>query len=174
MIVWKGKYPKLKLTELKRVTRFLFVALILSFISVNPGCKKDKACSPKPPASEIPQIEAFATANGITATAHQSGLYYQVIDMGSGPKATSASRISITYTGKLMNGKIFDEQLTPNGALWALNGLIEGWIVGIPLINEGGHIKLIIPSSMAYGCEQYYEIPGNSVLYFDIHLVDVQ
>lgn len=122
----------------------------------------------------MPQIEAFAAANGITATAHSSGLYYEIMDMGTGPKATPSSRISITYTGKLMSGQTFDEQLAPNVNPWSLNGLIEGWIVGIPLINEGGHIKLLIPSSLAYGCERYYEIPANSVLYFDIHLVDVQ
>lgn len=157
---------------LKRFTWLFVVSVIV--ISVNSGCKKDKGCTPKPAASEIPQMEAFASANGITATAHPSGLYYQIIDMGTGPKANASSRISITYTGKLMNGQTFDEQLTPNGAPWALSGLIEGWIIGIPLINEGGHIKLLIPSSLAYGCERYYEIPGNSVLYFDIHLVDVQ
>lgn len=94
--------------------------------------------------------------------------------MGTGTKATSASRISITYTGRYMNGNVFDEQLSPNVKLWPLNGLIEGWIIGVPLINKGGHIKLIVPSSLAYGCDQYYDIPGNSVLFFDIHLVDVQ
>jgi len=73
-----------------------------------------------------------------------------------------------------MNGTVFDEQLTPNTEPWTLGGLIKGWIIGIPLIQEGGHIKLIIPSSLGYGCDQYYAIPGNSVLYFDIHLVDVQ
>jgi FKBP-type peptidyl-prolyl cis-trans isomerase FkpA len=73
-----------------------------------------------------------------------------------------------------MNGQVFDEQLTPNATAWELKGLIQGWIIGIPLIQEGGHIKLIVPSSLGYGCDQYYSIPGNSVLYFDINLIDVQ
>lgn len=120
------------------------------------------------------QIQAFAAANGINAQPDPSGLFYEIIEMGSGPKASVNSKISITYTGKLMNGQTFDEALTPNAEPWPLSSLIKGWIIGIPLINEGGHIKLIIPSSLAYGCAQYYTIPGNSVLYFDIHLVDVQ
>ncbi len=151
-----------------------FLCLLL-LVSLNSGCKKsDKSCKPNPVSTEVSQIQAYASANGISATAHPSGLYYEIIEMGTGTKATSASRISITYTGRYMNGNVFDEQLTPNVKLWPLNGLIEGWIIGVPLINKGGHIKLIVPSSLAYGCDQYYDIPGNSVLFFDIHLVDVQ
>ncbi len=138
------------------------------------GCNKDKSCKPNPVGKEVAQIQAYASANGITATAHSSGLYYEIINMGSGPKANASSKISITYTGKYMNGQVFDEQLTPNVKLWDLSGLIQGWVIGVPLISEGGHIKLIVPSSLAYGCAQYYDIPGNSVLFFDIHLVDVQ
>ena len=156
---------------MKKLALFSIVSMI---IAINPACKKNKGCEPKAPSSEFSQIQAYATANGINATAHASGLHYEIIDMGAGPKANASSNISITYTGKLMNGQTFDEKVTPNVAPWPLNGLIEGWIIGIPLVNEGGRIKLIIPSSLAYGCEQYYDIPGNSVLYFDIHLVDVQ
>jgi FKBP-type peptidyl-prolyl cis-trans isomerase FkpA len=156
---------------LKRNCWLLFVAFILSVFS---GCKKDKGCSPKSASSELPQMQAFANAHNMTLTAHGSGLQYEILDMGNGPKANASSKISITYTGKFMNGQTFDEQLTPNIAPWALSGLIEGWIIGIPLINEGGHIRLLVPSSLAYGCQQYYDIPGNSVLYFDIRLVDVQ
>ena len=148
--------------------------LVLISVFVFAGCKKDKACEAKSPASEAAQIQAFATANGINAVADVSGLYFEIISMGSGPKANSKSRIKITYTGTLMNGQIFDQAQTPNTEPWPLNSLIKGWIIGIPMINEGGHIKLIIPSSLAYGCAPYYSIPGNSVLYFDIHLVSVQ
>ena len=119
-------------------------------------------------------MQSFASSNNMILSAHASGLQYQILDMGSGPKANSNSKISITYTGKFLDGTTFDEQLTPNVAPWALSGLIEGWIIGIPLINEGGHIRLLVPSSLGYGCQQYYDIPGNSVLYFDIRLVDVQ
>lgn len=148
---------------------FAFVSLI-----INSGCLKDKTCRPRSASSEAAEIQAYATANGINAQVDNSGLYYEILDIGTGAKASVNSRIAITYVGKLMNGQIFDEQQSPNTDLWPLSGLIKGWIIGIPLINEGGHIKLIVPSSLAYGCEQYYSIPGNSILFFDIHLVDVQ
>lgn len=155
--------------------KIVFIPVILMMVVFSGCIKEKKACTPKPPASEASQIQAYAAANGINATAHPSGLYYQIIDPGSGQVANSNSAIKITYTGKFLNSDVpFDEMLTPNPEAWNLSGLIPGWIIGIPLIQEGGHIKLIVPSSLAYGCDQYYSIPGNSVLFFDIHLVDVQ
>ena len=152
----------------------LFFVLVLT-IAIFPGCNKDKkSCKARSVDSEVPQIQAYANANGINATRHSSGLYYEIITPGTGPIANSNSKIFITYTGKFMNGQVFDEQTAPNTQGWTLNGLIQGWIIGIPLIQKGGHIKLIVPSSLGYGCEDYYSIPGNSVLYFDVSLVDVQ
>ena len=157
-------------------TPVLFLTLCATVLFF-PNCSK-KDCKPKPASSDAPQIEAYASANGITATRHSSGLYYQIIDPGTGASPTATSNIVITYTGKFMSGAIFDEQTTPNNTPtngpWALSGLIEGWQIGLPMIKEGGTIKLLVPSSLAYGCEQYYDIPGNSVLFFEIHLVDVQ
>ncbi|MEP7376131.1 MAG: FKBP-type peptidyl-prolyl cis-trans isomerase [Chitinophagaceae bacterium] len=148
----------------------VFLLIVVAF----PDCSKNKSCKLKSVDSEAPQILAYAAANGINATRHSSGLYYEIVSPGSGPTANSSSKIKITYTGKFMDGQTFDEQLTPNATPWDLNGLIQGWIIGIPLIQEGGHIKLIVPSSLAYGCDQYYSIPGSSVLFFDINLIDVQ
>lgn len=156
---------------LKR-TGLFFVSFIA--ILVFNGCSKDKSCKPKSVESEVPQMQAFAASNGINAAVHSSGLYYEIISPGNGSAASSNSMIKITYTGKLMNGTTFDEMTSPNAQAWPLTDLIKGWSIGIPLIKEGGRIKMIIPSSLAYGCEQYYSIPGNSVLYFDVTLVDVQ
>ena len=167
------------------IVRSYFLPLILSFVLVlGLNCVKGDTCSPKTVLSEAPQMQSFATAYGINATAHSSGLYYEVIDPGSGATPSLSSKIAITYTGMLLNGTVFDERLTPNNSTdpqaaasdrpWSLSDLIEGWRVGIPLIKEGGHIKLIIPSAMAYGCTGYGDIPANSILFFDITLVDVQ
>ncbi|HKO80243.1 MAG TPA: hypothetical protein VJU78_07610, partial [Chitinophagaceae bacterium] len=99
---------------MKKFVWFLILPLIVAIFA---GCKKN-GCEPKPPGSELSQIQAYATANGLNVTAHPSGLYYEIVDTGSGPKANSGSKISITYTGKLMNGEVFDQKLTPNVALW--------------------------------------------------------
>ena len=151
----------------------IFLSLLI-LLFANLGCIKDTACKNKTIESEQGAILAYASSNSITATAHSSGLYYQIISQGTGATPTLNSKIFVTYTGKLTNGTTFDSGTTPAGTGWALGGLIPGWQLGIPLIQKGGQIKLIIPSSLAYGCQGYGSIPGNSVLYFDISLTDVQ
>ncbi|MGZ8552958.1 MAG: FKBP-type peptidyl-prolyl cis-trans isomerase [Chitinophagaceae bacterium] len=155
----------------------LFICLLFAVLFYH-ACSKDKSCTPKHVSSEVPQIEAYATANGLNTTVHPSGLYYEIIDPGSGAAAAANSKISIIYSGKLLSGYMFDEQTTPNNTsynpAWSLTDLIEGWQIGIPLIKKGGHIKLIIPSALAYGCEGKGVVPGDAVLFFDIKLVDVQ
>jgi FKBP-type peptidyl-prolyl cis-trans isomerase len=155
-------------------------ALLLTVV-VFPYCAKNKSCTPVAPASEYAQMQAYCAANAIIPVVHPSGLFYQVITQGSGPAATANSKIVITYTGKLLDGTIFDIRTTPNNTQtdgpespWPLTQLIEGWKVGIPLIQKGGRIQLVVPSSMAYECTGRGVIPGNTVLFFDITLVDVQ
>lgn len=137
------------------------------------GCKADNGCKNVSPSSEEAQITAFAAANGITAVKHGSGMYYQIVSQGSGATPGLNSTVTITYTGKRLDGSTFDQATNP--VSYKLSDFIEGWKVGLPLIQKGGHIKLIVPSSMAYGCNGYPPvIGGNSVLYFDIQLIDVQ
>jgi FKBP-type peptidyl-prolyl cis-trans isomerase FkpA len=68
----------------------------------------------------------------------------------------------------------FFETQTAAPVSFALNGVIPGFQYGLPLIQKGGIIKLIIPSSLAYGCRGFGAVPGNSVLFFEIELTDVQ
>ncbi len=150
---------------------FLLLASLL-FIGFAGCMKNDQGCASIKPQDEEPQILAYASANGITATKHSSGLYYQIIEGGTGAWATVNSQVTVSYTGKLLNGNTFDQNSSYSTAL---NKLIEGWQIGIPLIKKGGRIKLIIPSSLAYGCNgSGASIPANSVLYFDVSLIDVK
>jgi len=141
------------------------------------GCVKSnsssQSCTPASVSSEEPTIVAYAAANGINATKHNSGLYYEIISPGSGATPSLTSKVYITYTGKLLDGRVFDQQSDANKTGWILNQLIQGLQIGLPLIQKGGEIKLIVPSSLAYGCGNAV-IPPNAILYFDVHLVDVQ
>ena len=74
--------------------------------------------------------------------------------------------LSITYTGKLLNGTQFDAGTFSS----ALSGLIPGWQIVVPYIGKGGHMKVLLPSSLAYGAQANGSIPANSPLYFDIVL----
>jgi hypothetical protein len=112
---------------------------------------------------------SFANSNGITYTTDSSGILYQIISSGNNNRPTLSSNITVDYVGKLMNGTTFDSSNNITFPV-TLNDLIDGWKIGLPLIGIGGRIKLIIPSSLAYGCQGGGSIPSNSPLYFDITL----
>lgn len=149
------------------------VFILFVFFSMFSGasCIKDTGCQNKTVQSEEAAIAAYALANGITGTTHSSGVYYQVTAAGSGPTPTLSSQVSVTYTGKLLDGTVFDSKTT--AVTFALSGTIPGFQIGLQQIQKGGTIKMIIPSSLAYGCSGSGSIPGNSIIFFEVHLVDV-
>ncbi len=140
------------------------------------GCNKSnngQACTDVSPASEESQIVAYCNANSITYTKDSSGIYYQIIDPGTTPKPILTSTVSTIYTGKYLSGAIIDQSTTPYTA--PLNNLIQGWQIGLQLIGKGGHIKMVVPSSLCYGCYgvPVSDVPPNTIIFFDITLVDV-
>lgn len=155
--------------------RFLLIAFVLVLIYI--GCAKEKGCMPVKPEAEQETILSYANAVGIDSLKHNSGIYYKIIDPGTGKTPAKNSTVSVMYWGKFLNGAKFDESTTPTAI--NLANVIEGWQIGIPLIKKGGKIQLIIPSSYGYGCNAVTDrnnnvvIPANSVLYFDVSLIDV-
>jgi len=151
----------------------MFLISLVSLVVLT-GCLKDDSCQPKTVQSETATMLNYANANGITPTTHSSGMLYQIVSAGAGATPTATSTVTVRYTGKLMNGTIFDSNATGSPISFGLNQVIKGWQLGLPLIKKDGVIKLIIPSSLAYGCTGYGSIPGDAVLYFEIQLIDVQ
>ena len=150
----------------------IILMIAFGFVIFTTGCaKKEMGCTPVPPQAEEPQIIAYASSNGIIAVKHSSGIYYQIITPGSGVTPTNQSLITVSYAGKFLNNMPSDQS---DNYSKKLGELIEGWQIGIPLIKKGGEIKLIIPSSLAYGCNGKESVPSNSVLYYDVTLKDVQ
>ena len=133
--------------------------------------KSDTECVPATVASEKAAMIAYCTANNIMYTEHESGILYEVMAPGLGVKPNLTNTVSAVYTGKFLNGTQFDASANPVSFL--LRGVIKGWQIGIPLINKGGRIKLVIPSSLAYGCTGDRSIPPNTPLYFEVSLADV-
>lgn len=151
----------------------VFVPVFFSLLILC-SCKDNNGCMSVKPESEEAAIVAYAAANGINATKHTSGLYYEIINHGSGVTPNANSKVWITYTGKHMNGNIFF-QTTTSIYIQSLGGAIEGLKIGLQLIQKGGKIKLVIPSSMAYGCAGSENIiASNEILYYEVDLVDVQ
>lgn len=149
--------------------------VLISIICTSGCIKKNSGCTAKQPAQEEQEMIAYCNANNISYTKHPSGILYQIINPGNGATPNLNSRIFITYTGKLLNGTTFDAVNDPARTGWLLSGLIEGWQIGVPLIQKGGTIKMVIPSALAYGCASPGgSVPANAILYFEVNLVDVQ
>ncbi len=148
----------------------LFFCLILTVLT---ACKKTEKFDAEAQAKlDDTQITTYLSTNSITATKDASGLYYQIITPGGATKPTVTSGIYITYEGKLMStGYVFDSKTTPY-YFSTMEKLIQGWQIGLPKIGKGGRIKLFVPSGLAYKNEPHSVIPLNSVLIFDITLVD--
>lgn len=143
------------------------------------GCLKSndiKQCTPKTIESEKTAMTKFATDSAINVTADPSGIMYEIIDPGTGAAPAGNSLVTAKYVGRFLNGRGFDSSYVrdPNGTSFPLNGVIAGWQLGIPKVKEGGKVKLIIPSSLAYGCTGYAGIPADQPLYFYVELVKVQ
>lgn len=110
----------------------------------------------------------------ITTTA--SGLQYEVLKEGDGKaKPTASSTANVTYTGKLMDGTVFDSTDKNGGKPIELNlsGVIPGWTEGIQLMSKGAKYRFYIPSNLAYGDNGAGNvIPPGAALIFDVELVD--
>ena len=117
-------------------------------------------------------ITKYIADNNLTATATGSGLYYVMENIGTGIKPNPASQVKVAYKGYFTDGSVFD-QSAASGITFGLQNVIKGWTEGIPYFKKGGKGKLIIPSALGYGPNGTNGIPANSVLIFDIHLIDV-
>ncbi|MBL9117912.1 MAG: FKBP-type peptidyl-prolyl cis-trans isomerase [Verrucomicrobiaceae bacterium] len=117
----------------------------------------------------------FMAANGkkqgVTTTA--SGLQYEVMKAGDGPKPAATDTVKVHYHGTLVNGKVFDSSVERGEPIeFALNQVIKGWTEGVQLMPKGSKYKFTIPAELAYGPSGQGSIPPNSVLIFEVELLD--
>lgn len=103
-----------------------------------------------------------------------TGLYFQILEEGGEKRAESKDRVRCHYRGTLLDGTEFDSSYDRGEpAEFVLNQVIQAWTQGVPLIGEGGRIKLFVPSKLGYGDEGTQGIPPAAALIFDIELVEI-
>jgi FKBP-type peptidyl-prolyl cis-trans isomerase len=103
-----------------------------------------------------------------------SGLEFRIIQNGYGRRPQSTDTVKVYYTGKMINGVIFDGTSPGLPASFKLNTVIPGWIEALQLMREGDHWQLIIPPNLGYGVRGSPDgsIPPNQTLIFDIKLLE--
>ena len=111
---------------------------------------------------------------GVKTTA--SGLAYKVLTEGTGPNPKATDQVTVHYTGKLINGEVFDSSVKRGQpATFPLNRVIPGWSEGVQLMKKGGKATLYLPSNLAYGERGAGgAIPSNAALIFEIELLEIK
>lgn len=119
-------------------------------------------------------LEENKKKNGVFTTA--SGLQFVIVEEGTGKKPVETDTVTVNYTGKLIDGKIFDSSIDRGQpATFPLNAVIPGWIEGLQLMKEGAKYVFFIPSELAYGDYSPGEvIPPGSTLIFEVELISVK
>ncbi len=117
-------------------------------------------------------ILQYIADNDLDAQDIGRGLYFVDEETGTGENPTASSTVRVAYRGYFPSGQVFDLS-DPGGVVFSLNQVIEGWTIGIPYFKTGGKGMLLIPSALAYGTNPPPGIPANSVLIFDIHLINI-
>ena len=120
---------------------------------------------------------SFLAENAVKASVSvtDSGLQIEMLTEGTGKKPSATDVVVVHYEGRLLDGTIFDSSIARGEpAEFALNQVIPGWTEGLQLIKAGGKARLTIPSELAYGPGGVRSIPPNSVLVFEVELIEVK
>lgn len=96
--------------------------------------------------------------------------------LGTGQEAMPGRQVTVEYTGKFTNGKVFDTSVGrgPFTFLLGAGQVIQGWDKGIVGMKVGGKRILTVPPEYGYGADDYGPIPGKSTLIFEVELLGVQ
>lgn len=124
----------------------------------------------------LAESKAFLEENknkpGVTVSA--SGLQYKILTEGTGQRPTASDRVKVHYRGTLINGEEFDSSYKRGQpAEFAVKGIIKGWTEALQLMKKGAKWQLFIPPNLAYGQRGTPNIGPNSVLIFEVELLDI-
>lgn len=165
--VFHGTQPKMSYNEAKAEIQTFFTEL---------EAKQQKASAAMAEVN-AKAGEKFLEENGKRAEVRttESGLQYEVIKTGNGPKPSSSDQVVVHYTGKLIDGTVFDsseERGVP--ATFGVTQVIPGWVEALQMMTVGSTWRLFIPSALAYGQQGAGGVIGpNQTLIFDVSLLEI-
>ena len=158
--VYEDKEKKMSYDEAKKVVQEFFTELEANAGAINEELGKKF-------------LEQNAQNEGVKVT--ESGLQYLVLKEGDGAKPGPNDVVTVHYTGRLIDGTVFDSSVERGEpATFAVGQVIPGWVEGLQLMSEGAAWRLFIPSNLAYGPHGTGPIQPNSTLVFDVQLIKVE
>lgn len=165
--VFYGSQPKMTYDEAKAEIQKYFTAL---------QAKQEEAAKVAGEANEKAGRD-FLEANGKREEVKitPSGLQYEVLEEGNGPKPEAGDQVVVHYTGRLIDGTVFDSsEERGEPATFGVTQVIPGWVEALQMMNAGSRWRLYIPSNLAYGPNGAGGVIGpNQTLIFDVNLLQV-
>ncbi len=165
--VYNGTAPKLSFEEAKQTVNAFFMELQ----------KKQEEQAAAMAQVNAKAGEQFLAENGkrVEVKTTPSGLQYEVLKEGEGAQPTAADSVTVHYTGKLIDGTVFDSSVERGEpATFGVTQVIPGWVEALQLMKAGSKWRLFIPSALAYGPQGVPGIGPNQTLIFDVELISVQ
>jgi len=145
--------------------------LICSLIVLAAGCK---TYSEDDKTSFDQKIESYIKKKGWHLEKSESGLYFEQLQEGTGDEPVKfTSEVQVSYKGTLLNGKVFDQTEPGKPLRSELKGLIMAFREGLLGQRKGAKIRIIAPPQLGYGDMQLDKIPENSILIFEMELIEV-
>lgn len=161
----------------------VIAAAIVGFVVMGPkDAPPAQVQVPTAPAAADPRAaqEAFLAENLKSPDwkTTPSGLQYKVVTAATdekAPKPAPGSEVTVNYEGRFIDGRVFDSSYARNEpATFPLNGVIQGWSEGVPMMRQGEKWEFAIPAQLGYGERGAGPIPGGSTLLFTIELLNVK
>jgi FKBP-type peptidyl-prolyl cis-trans isomerase len=173
---------------------FLLLIIAIAFTACDKECTNEFGeCPEKQLKEDLAIIESYLEDNNLEAEVHSSGLHYIIEEEGTGEMPNTGQQVVVDYVGRFLDGRVFDTSIDsiakaegiyneqrPGGYepiqfTLGTNNIIQGWNIGISLLNEAGGAKLILPSYLGYGSKgSAGGIPGNTVIMFEVELKDIK
>jgi FKBP-type peptidyl-prolyl cis-trans isomerase FklB len=165
--VFEGATPKMTYEEAKHEIQVYFEALDA----------EQKAAAAKIGEVNAAAGQKFLEINGKREEVNvtESGLQYEVLEAGSGKQPLRGDQVTVHYTGKLIDGTVFDSSVERGEpATFGVTQVIPGWVEALQMMKEGAKWRLYIPSNLAYGPNGAGGVIGpNATLIFDVELIKV-
>ena len=123
------------------------------------------------------EIIDYIIDKDLAPTRSVTGLYYQITKEGTGERIRSGDQLEVHYTGRFLDGKIFDSSVQRGITLkfkLGTSGLIEGWLEGLRYMKQGSKMTLVVPSRLAYQGQGFGSMIGPDIpLTFDMEIMKV-